>query len=473
MAEITNDSLVKGVLHQYFSKNGVQNCFGKNSPVVQILPLVHIEGESYVTSIAATRGGAVSSSAVVSANASKTGKALKFTIKPGKIFSSYSFNAAEVAASASNEGAFARSTVVKFAKAVAAFRQTFAAALYGSGWGEVGKVLGVTIDTTGETAIATITVGNATKCKIDVESELVFKKYIRTNTSHASGKVVSRNGTTFKVELNDKSSVVEVGDTIALKGGSDANGGRMPAGFFSYLPFVGGRKGAEWEKILATPEFGADISIAPDKLAGYCYVPETKEDMTTTIQNMVTELDAQGANVDMIIMNNLDYSKFITEVNASNRYLTSNANSKKNTTVGWNNLSAAVGAQYIENIYREPALEEGVVIMGDSSAAMIGSYTNLEKVIRDSKAGNDETGKANIADFTNEAGDDEQAMALLKDGFLFVGQGEMDDDGATILAQIQYYGALIIEDPSRFGVGLFYNANGYDNILGYKDVIQS
>jgi hypothetical protein len=472
MAEITNDSLVKGVLHQYFSKNGVQNCFGKNSPVVQILPFVHIDGDSYVTSIAATRGGAVSSSAVVSANASKTGKALKFTIKPGKIFSSYSFNAAEVAASASNEGAFARSTVVKFAKAVAAFRQTFAAALYGSGWGEVGLVLDVSTDTSGETAIATITVGNATKCKIDVESELVFKKYIKTNTSHASGKVIARNGTTFKVELNDKTSTVAVGDVIALKGGSDANGGRMPAGFFSYLPFVGGRKGTEWEKLLKTPEFGADISIAPDKLAGYCYVPTAKEDMTTTIQNMVTELDAQGANVDMIIMNNLDYSKFITEVNASNRYLTSNSG-KKNTTVGWNNLSAAVGAQYIENIYREPALEEGVVIMGDSSAAMIGSYTNMEKVIRDNKAGNDAVGKVDIEDFTNEAGDDEQTMALLKNGFLFVGQGEMDDDGATILAQIQYFGSLIIEDPSRFGVGLFYNANGYDNILGYKNVIEA
>ena len=120
------------------------------------------------------RGGAVAGDFTVAQSLAKTvSKNVEFAVEPGQVFSIYTMNAKEVQASITKRGAYMKVAGAKMFAAAEGFRKTLAAALYGSGFGEL-CFAPVGVSFTGA-AGDTITLPDSTIMKIDIGSKLVVK----------------------------------------------------------------------------------------------------------------------------------------------------------------------------------------------------------------------------------------------------------------------------------------------------------
>ena len=138
---ITDDEAIRAILKTWY-KDGIENLFFRNSPVLKELKKTRVEGKEQRFAAIYGRGGAVSAKATqAKAKALATSKNAEFVTTPGKLFSMFSYSIPEVQASKSKRGAYMKIAGNKAFAAAQALRQTLAGSLYGRGYGEL-AVLG-------------------------------------------------------------------------------------------------------------------------------------------------------------------------------------------------------------------------------------------------------------------------------------------------------------------------------------------
>ncbi len=462
---ITNNEAIKNILKVYY-KDGVENLLIRNSSALKMVPMTRVEGKVVNFAALYGRGGSVASAyTIAQSKAKKNVKNAEFSVEPGKLFSIYSYNAAEVQASLSKKGAYMKVAGNKMFAATTAFRQTLAASLYGRGYGEIGVfVAGGSFTKDTDT---TITLTEDAVAKIDIDSQIVFKANVSSSAVISKAVVVSIDGTNVTI-TPDTTATIPANSIVALDGSVDSNGPRMPLGLDAWLPVVKGRNSSDsdWTGYIGTAFCGVNRAAAPDRLAGNFYMPEADEKKSVTVQKLLRKVRRAGSNADLIIMNDEDFLEMAQEIEATNTYFTqTSSKSKKQASVGYEGFSAAFSTNFIENIIDDPFMPKGKFYILDKSAVEYFVYTNADKVVSDGIADNN-PGKQSAEALENQ-GQEKSPYNILIDDLLTVRDGEADDDGAAVEVALNFFGSVAVTNPSVCGVGLFYNATGYDSVLGY------
>ena len=459
---ITTDTAIKSMLKTYYKKEGIQNLLFRNSPLLKKIKKETVEGKSQNFAAMFSRGGACSGDFTAAKNQAATvAKSAEFSVEPGQLFSVYSMNAKEVAASRSQAGAYMKIGAAKMFAASESFRKTLAAALYGSGYGEICAVPSDGWSFTGSTA-TTITLPEDAVMKIDVGSKLVVKATKATAETSAKNTLTVNaiNGTTVTVTPvgdTDASS----GDIVCLAGSMNSSSPLLPVGLDGWLPVYKKRTGESWAGFIDDLFFDVDRSVNPDRLAGAFYngtgASETK---ASCITKLIKTLRRQGSLCDMIVMNDDDFLAFSNEIATTNTYFTSTSTKeKKVANVGFSEITAAFSTNYIENIIDDPYCPKGRFYVLSSDAVEFWGYTNSDKPLNDTVEGNN-AGKQDpmIMDSDDKSND---PLQLLVDNLFTISGGSDTVDGPATLVTLNLFGSFVVTNPSVCGVGEFYGSTDF------------
>lgn len=457
---ISNSDDVLAMLKVYY-EDGVENLMFRNSPVLRELKKEKIEGKSANFSAMYGRGGAVGADFVkAKQRAAAVAKTVEFAVTPGQVFSVYSINAKEVQASKTSKGAYMKVAGGKMFAAEEAFRKTLAATLYGRGYGELCKTNYSTAITAG-TAFD-LTLPTYAIMAIDIGSVLALKDGVDEADANALLTVEAINGNTVTVKSDTSVTSPAVTDVLCLDGSVDSSGAPLlPMGLAGWLPTVGKRTGSTWTSYIDTPFFGVKRSKAADRLAGAFYAAPSQEKKVDTVEALLQKCRRQGSAADLIVMNDEDFRDFAKEVETTNTFFTqTSSKGKKEATVGFDNFSASFSTNYIENIYDDPYCPKGIFYILDKEYVGLWAYTNTDK-IDDGIAGNN-PGKADPME-ANDEGHENTPSGLIIDDYLNVEPGQASQDGPALDVSLQFYGSIVVQNPSVNGVGLF---DGADPIEG-------
>lgn len=446
MAISANNSIL-AMLKVYY-KDGVENLMFRNSPVLKKIKKERVEGKSQNFSAMYGRGGAVGGDFTkAQANAATVSKAVEFAVEPGQLFSVYSMNSKEVQASQTKRGAYMKIAGAKMFAASESFRKTLAAALYGTGYGEICMAPAASF-TSGTKA--TITLPDYAIMAIDIGSKLEVKAALASSTKKVTLTVDSIDGTSVTVVPDTTASSLAT-DFIVLEGSTDGNAGILPVGLAGWLP----TKRAN----LGTTFFGVDRSVAPDRLAGAFYdASAINEKKSASIQKLLQKCRRQGSQADLIIMNDSDFLEFANEIETTNTYFTQTSTKEsKKASVGFKEFSASFSTNFIENIVDDPYCPKGRFYILDSEYVALWSYTNTDKV-NDGVEGNN-PGKQDPMEMDGE-GKTETPYGLIIDDYLNIQPGTSTINGPAMDVTLQMFGSFVVTNPSVCGVGLFYGATG-------------
>jgi hypothetical protein len=459
---ISNDTAIKAMLKTYYKKEGIQNLLFRNSPLLKKIKKETVEGKTQNFAAMYSRGGAASGDFTAAKNqASTVAKTAEFSVEPGQLFSVYTMNAKEVAASRSNAGAYMKIGGAKMFAASESFRKTLAAALYGSGYGEICAVPDGGWTFSGTTAKA-VTLPEDAIMKIDVGSKLVVKETLTTAESSAAVTLTvnSINGTSVNVTPSG-SATPSAGYIVCLAGSMNSSSPLLPVGLGGWLPVVKKRSGETWNGYIDDLFFGVDRSVNPDRLAGAFYdATGASETKTSAVTKLIKKLRRQGSLCDMIVMNDDDFLTFSNEIQSTNTYFTATSTKEaKKASVGFSEISAAFSTNYIENCIDDPYCPKGRFYVLSSDAVEFWGYTNTEKPLNDGVEGNN-AGKQDpmTMDSDDKAND---PLQLLVDNLFTISAGSDTVDGPATLVTLNLFGSFVVTNPSVCGVGEFYGSTDF------------
>lgn len=463
---ITTENAIKSMLKTYYKKEGISNLLFRNSPVLKKIKKDRVEGKTQNFAAMYSRGGAASGSFTSAKNkASTVAKTAEFSVEPGQLFSVYTMNAKEVQASKTNAGAYMRIGGAKMFAASESFRKTLAAALYGSGYGELCAVPSGGWSFTASTD-ATITLPEDAIMKIDVGSELVVKATKTTAETSATNTLTVKaiNGTSVTVTPTGNGDP-SAGEIVCIAGSMDENDPLLPVGLDGWLPVYKKRDTTYFPGFIDDLFFGVDRSVNPDRLAGAFYDATSAATSDTqkksyAVTQLIKKLRRQGSLCDMIVMNDDDFLAFAQEIETSNTYFTqTSTKSKKEATIGFSDISAAFSTNYVENIIDDPYCVKGRFYVLSSDSVEFWGYTNVEKALNDGVEGNN-PGKQDpmTMDSDDKAND---PLQLLVDDLFTVSAGSDTVDGPATLVTLNLFGSFVVTNPSVCGVGEFYGSTDF------------
>ena len=445
---ISANASILAMLKVYY-KDGVENLMFRNSPVLKKIKKERVEGKTQNFSAMYGRGGAVGGDFLVAKNnAATVSKAVEFAVEPGQLFSVYTMNSKEVQASQTKRGAYMKIAGAKMFAASESFRKTLAAALYGTGYGEI-CLTGAAWAFTSGTA-KDITLPDYAIMAIDIGSQLEVKEVLNNNAKKVTLTVESINGNTVNV-TPDTTVTVLATDYVVLAGSNDGNAPLLPVGLAGWLPTT--------RPVAGTSFFGVDRSIATDRLAGAFYdASAINEKKSVTIQKLLQKCRRQGSQADLIVMNDSDFLEFSAEIEATNTYFTqTSTKAKREANVGFDKFSASFSTNYIENIVDDPYCPKGRFYILDTEYVALWSYTNTDKV-NDGVEGNN-PGKQDPMEMDGE-GKTETPYGLIIDDYLNIQPGQATSNGPAMDVTLQMFGSFVVTNPSVCGVGRFYGASG-------------
>lgn len=464
MAISANSSIL--AMLKVFYKDGVENLMFRNSPVLKKIKKERVEGKTQNFSAMYGRGGAVGADFLVAKNnAATVSKAVEFQVEPGQLFSVYTMNSKEVQASQTKRGGYMKIAGAKMFAASESFRKTLAAALYGSGFGEI-ATYGAAAGTKNPTTLAVgteavITLPTYAVMAIDIGSKLVIKATVNNDTVKAYLTVNAIDGedvTVLPTGTAGASYTVAANDIICLDGSFELDDTTnhiaaplLPVGLGGWLPSK--RTG------LNTSFMGVTRSIVPDRLAGAFYDGSAvNEKKSAAIQKLMQKCRRQGSQADLIVMNDEDFLEFAAEIETTNTYFTQTSTKEsKKASIGFEKFSASFSTNYIDNIVDDPYCPKGRFYVLDSEYIALWSYTNTDK-IDDGIAGNN-PGKQDPMEMDGE-GKTDTPYGLIIDDYLNVQSGEATSNGPAMNITLQMFGSFVVTNPSCNGVGLFYGASG-------------
>lgn len=444
---ISANASILAMLKVYY-KDGVENLMFRNSPVLKKIKKERVEGKTQNFSAMYGRGGAVGGDFLVAKNnAATVSKAVEFAVEPGQLFSVYTMNSKEVQASQTKRGAYMKVAGAKMFAASESFRKTLAAALYGTGYGEICMAPAATFVASTDSEIS---LPDYAIMAIDIGSQLEVKATLNSSAKKVTLTVTAIDGNKVKVTPDTSVSVLAT-DYVCLAGSVDGTKPLLPVGLAGWLP----TKRAN----LSTSFFGVDRSIAKDRLAGAFYdASAIDEKMSVSVQKLIQKCRRQGSQADLIVMNDADFLKFASEIETTNTYFTqTSTKSKREANVGFDKFSASFSTNYIENIVDDPYCPEGRFYVLDSEYVALWSYTNTDK-ISDGVEGNN-PGKQNPMEMDGE-GKTETPYGLIIDDYLNIQPGQATSNGPAMDVTLQMFGSFVVQNPSVCGVGLFHGANG-------------
>lgn len=461
MAISTNASIL-AMLKVYYKKEGIENLLFRNSPLLKKIKKERVEGKEQRFAAMFSRGGACSGDfTAAKAQAATVAKTAEFCVTPGQLFSVYTMNAKEVAASKTNAGAYMRVGGAKCFAASESLRKTLAAALYGAGYGEICAVPSGGWTFTESTA-ATITLPEDAIMKIDVGTKLVIKATRETAETSAQQTLTVQaiNGTSVTVMPADGTDATE-NYIVCLKGSMDSSSPILPVGLDGWLPVKAKRTGSGWTNFIDDLFFGVDRSVNPDRLAGAFYNGTgASEAKKSCITKLIKALRRQGSLCDMIVMNDDDFLAFSAELETTNTYFTATSTKEKKTAnVGFSDITAAFSTNYIENCIDDPYCPKGRFYVLSSDAVEFWSYTNAEKAVNDGIEGNN-PGKQDP--MTMDADDKaNNPLQLLVDDLFTISGGDATIDGPATMVTLNLFGSFVVTNPSVCGVGEFYGSTDF------------
>ena len=446
---ISANASILAMLKVYY-KDGVENLMFRNDPLLKKIKKERVEGKTQNFSAMYGRGGAVGGDFTkAQANAATVSKAVEFAVEPGQIFSVYSMNSKEVQASQTKRGAYMKIAGAKMFAASESFRKTLAAALYGTGYGEI--CFAPATSFTANTAVD-ITLPDYAIMAIDIGSKLDVKAVLASSTKKVTLTVEAINGNTVNV-TPDTTVAVLATDYVCLAGSVDGNKPLLPVGLAGWLPTN--------RTNLSTSFFGVDRSVASDRLAGAFYdaTSNTNEKKSVSLQKLIQKCRRQGSQCDMIVLNDTDWLELADEIQTSNTYFTqTSTKSKREANVGFDKFSASFSTNYVENIIDTPFLPKGRFYVLDSEYVALWSYTNTDK-INDGVEGNN-PGKQNPMEMDGE-GKTETPYGLIIDDYLNIQPGTSTINGPAMDVTLQMFGSFVVTNPSVCGVGKFYGADAF------------
>lgn len=462
---ISTSASILNILKVWY-KEGVENLLFRNSPLLKEVSKTRVEGKTQNFAALYGRGGAVSADFLVAqAKAAQTSRNAEFSVVPGDLFSVYSMNAKEVQASLSKRGAYMKVAGNKLFAATEAFRKTLAASLYGRGYGEIG-ILGDAYSFTANTPID-ISLTDDSIIKIDVDSTVVIKDSVESNTIHTKLTVNSINNNTVNV-TPDTTYSATAGQIVALDGSLDSSGNaKLPMGLSGWLPIINGRSGANWTNYITKTFYGVNRSVASDRLAGSFVMPAaTTEKKVETVQKLIKKVRRLGSQADFIVMNDEDWLDLSKEIETTNTYFTqTSGKSKKSFVAGASDFAFGFSTSWVDNVYDDPYCPKGIFYVLDKTAVEYWTYTNAEK-INDGVAGNN-PGKQSVEAMEGEANEG-KPFGLIIDDFLTVESGKATSDGPSVEVTLNFFGSLVVTNPSVCGVGLWARSDGdYTKVLGW------
>ena len=461
---ISANASILAMLKVYYKKEGIQNLLFRNSPLLKKMNKERVEGKEQRFAAMYSRGGAAGGDfTAAKTQAATVAQTAEFVVTPGQLFSVYTMNAKEIAASRSNAGAYMRVGGAKMFAASESFRKTLAAALYGSGYGEICAVPGAWTLTA--STDATVTLPEDAVMKIDVGSKLVVKATASTAETSAKNTLTVKaiNGTSVTVTPASTANAA-AGDIVCLAGSMSGNSPLLPVGLDGWLPVKAKRTGDTWTSFIDDLFFGVDRSVNPDRLAG-AFVDATgatgdAQKKSHTVTTLIKKLRRQGSLCDMIVMNDDDFLEFAREIETSNTYFTqTSTKEKKNATIGFSDISAAFSTNYVENIIDDPYCVKGRFYVLSSDAVEFWGYTNVDKALNDGVEGNN-PGKQDpmTMDSDDKAND---PLQLLVDDLFTISGGSDTVDGPATMVTLNLFGSFVVTNPSVCGVGEFYGSTDF------------
>ena len=463
---ISDSQAILAMLKVYY-KDRVENLFARNSPLLKKLNKERVEGKVQNFPAIYSYGGAVSSDALVAeSKAAENFKAAEFSVTPGKLFSIFSYNLAEVQASKTKRGAYMKVAGTKAFAATEAFRKALAASLYGQGWGEVAVtpeeysfVQGTAID---------ITLPADAIIKMGVNLSIVFKAAVTSTSTLAEALITAKDTVHNTITVVPTTTVtVPQYSIVAFKGAMDASGNpRAPMGLDGWLPVVAGRTGTEWTTYINQSFFGASRSVDASALAGGFVAAASGEKVSTTLQKLMRQLRDAGSEADLIVMNSEDFLTFSNEIESTNTYWTATSTrAKRQANVGYDKFSASFSTNYIGDIIDDPYCPKGKAYILETDAVEYWTYTNADKPVDDGVAVNN-PGTENPENFEN-AGKENDPYKLVIEDYLTVEPGTMTSDGSAVRVVLNFFGSVVVLNPAHCGVALL---DGYDEntLIGYK-----
>ena len=463
---ISSNGNILSMLKVYYKKEGIENLLFRNSPLLKKIKKDRVEGKEQRFAAMFSRGGACSGDfTAAKALAASVAQNVEFAVQPGQLFSVYSMNAKEVAASKSNAGAYMRVGGAKMFAASESLRKTLAAALYGSGYGEIAAV-----PTGGWTLAAAtpvdITLPEDAIMKIDVGSKLVVKATLKTQETSATNTLVvnSINGTTVNVTPSATANAT-AGEIVAIAGSMNGANPILPVGLDGWLPVTKKRTGNAWTTYITADFFGVNRSAAADRLAGAFYdatgaATADEQKYSYAVTQLIKKLRRQGSLCDMIVMNDNDFLKFAREIEASNTYFTqTSTKAKKEAAVGISEISAAFSTNYIENVIDDPYCVAGRFYVLSSDSVEFWAYTNSDKVVNDGIAENNAGKQDPMAMDSDDKSND--PLQLLVDDLFTISSGSDSFEGPATMVTLNVFGSFVVTNPSTCGVGEFYGSTDF------------
>ena len=459
---ISANASILAMLKVYYKKEGIQNLLFRNSPLLKKMNKERVEGKEQRFAAMYARGGAAGGDfTAAKTQAATVAQTAEFCVTPGQLFSVYTMNAKEVAASRSNAGAYMRVGGAKMFAASESFRKTLAAALYGAGYGEICAVPSGGWEFTASTP-RTITLPEDAIMKIDVGTKLVVKATRETAETSAQNTLTVNaiNGTTVTVTPAENTDATQA-YIVCLAGSMSGNSPLLPVGLDGWLPVKAKRTGDTWTSFIDDLFFGVDRSVNPDRLAGAFYdATGASETKTTSVTKLIKKLRRQGSLCDMIVMNDDDFLTFSAELETTNTYFTATSTKEKKTAnVGFSDITAAFSTNYIENCIDDPYCPKGRFYVLSSDAVEFWGYTNADKVLNDTVEGNN-PGKQDpmTMDADDKAND---PLQLLVDDLFTISGGSDTVDGPATMVTLNLFGSFVVTNPSVCGVGEFYGSTDF------------
>jgi hypothetical protein len=448
-----------GIFKEYYSPDQMEQLLFRNSPFVKKIEKRRVTGKTYNYPVLSGMGGAVSGSGTVAvAQSTTTARSQQSAATYGNLFAAFQLTEKEILASQNEKGAFEPAGVVKMFAACEAARKQMAACAYGSGYGELGQVVGAVAP-----AAVTMVVDDSTLVKMDVGT--VFS--ITDNSTGHPGDPLQGAPDTFTVTKidSDGSGVNTVTFTPGATAGTgfpdnswiEINGGRsgatayMPVGLSGIIPHWFDRTGVAWGTYIGTAFFGVDRSTATSRLAGGFVLRNTGagEKRYQAITRAVKLARRQGSEADLIVMNDNDYSSVVNELEADRQFWqalnTSGKASGNEVVVGMEQMGYQQASSWVKTVIDDPYCPCFIAYVLETRTMRFVALSNVEKVTQDGIADN----SPGAPPITKDGDTPTNQYALLIEDILTLNPLTVGVDGPGLQALLSVFGSYVVQNPAH------------------------
>ena len=456
---VTSDAGLLGIYKVWYTDEQMEQLLFRSSPAAKVIKKSRVGGKQYNFAALYGRGGACAGDMTVAVANAANGQAknAEFGVTYGQLFSVFTITQQEILASASVKGAYVPAAVVKTFAATDAFRKTFAASLYGMGFGDIGQV-GANATTITQGASNTIDfVDKSLVIKLDIGSVFIVTNGALPSSALRSLQctVTAINGTsvTFTASAGSNETWAAT-DWVEIYGCRSGSTPLLPVGLRAWLPDLANRTGGTWTTYIGTAFFGVDRSVFPERLAGQFILRDKagSEKYTDALVRGVEAVRTAGGEPDMIVVNSLDYQKYIiAEINGQTTYMQQvNTAPKKGTnevTRGISDMAYAFSTSWIDKVYDDPFCPRGIAYILEMDVLEFVCLSNVDTPINDTIMGNDPG-----AQTVNGVSAPEMQYKFILDDYITIKPGVDTASGPATQVSFNLYGNWAVRNPAHCAV---------------------